>query len=204
MTEIMRSNAQRVSAHRRQRAAPVAPRSAAPGAHRAGRLVRALSRGILRDDAVRSGALPAAGRRRPISMRRSMPSQLHQILWNLCENALQARARTDGSARASNCVSRASRATGVSAWKSPTAARAWRSGRCRAHLRALLHARRARHRPGTVPGARARRDQRRDAAVRGAQGRRQRLPARVRRLRRAGPRRCCPATPLPDFWRASV
>ncbi len=105
---------------RRQRAAPVAPRGAAPGAHRAARMVRALPRGILRHHAVRSGALPAAGPL-PASWRRSSIRASCSRSCGTCARTPSGTAAPAHAERRMSCW-RASPATGASASKSPTAA----------------------------------------------------------------------------------
>ena len=91
------------------------------------------------------------------------PSQLRQIVWNLCENAVKYGTQEAGDDTIELRIGRlastarpflevADRGPGIAAQHRET------------HLRALLHRQRARHRPGPVPGARAGADQRRHSS----------------------------------------
>ena len=92
------------------------------------------------------------------------PSHLHQIVWNLCDNAVKYGARrpaTTPSSCASGGSPRPARPFLEVADRGPGIA----AQTSRADLRAVLHRQRARHRPRPVHRARARADQRRHASL---------------------------------------
>ncbi len=98
------------------------------------------------------------------------PSHLHQVMWNLCDNAFSHGAPAGATARIDLRVGRI-------AFDRPAVPRGRRPGlRHRpgaggADLRAVLHHRRGRYGPGAFHLARAVPDQRRAVALRGATGR---------------------------------
>jgi hypothetical protein len=118
--------------HRRERAAAVAPRAAQPRAHRPGRLGQAVRGGVRRlSRSCRESAVDLEISGAPIEVRMD-PGHLHQVVTNLCENALRYACRPRASRRASSSPSAGAAAptgrTSRCATAAPASRRSWPSG----------------------------------------------------------------------------
>ncbi len=180
-----RDHAQQCAArqrHRRQRAAALAARGTAPGTTRHRRPgARRFREEFCATAAVRPPSASAARCVRRTSRSLVDPSQLHQIVWNLCENALRYGARRRRQRRRSSCACGAWRASGRAYLE--VADRG--AGVAESDVERIFEPFFTRGRGGTGLGLFLARElaemQRRDPAVRAARRRRQRVPARVRR-----------------------
>ncbi len=157
LTEIIHTNAAARQPHHRERAAVLrARREQAASTIDAACVSSSSSESI----SARRAAARRAARLRSRTARARMevradPTQLHQILWNLCQNAithaLQRRRPADVRGRRVGPPVVNGRPVRRSGRSRPR----HRGGGCRAHFRAVLHARDERHRTRPVPGARA-------------------------------------------------
>ena len=138
LTDIITNNGERVSTIINNVLQLSRRDSTRPGAHRAQCLAAGIPGGVPPDLAGRRARDPHARSAADDLEVRVDPSHLHQLLWNLCENALKY-GRTRRQRRTDRDSHRPHRHLGPAVARSHGSRPGHRAGGRRAHLRAVLH-----------------------------------------------------------------